>query len=136
MHPATCQIKKYKITLNFTPLEYGILLHNITYRLISVLCSWHKTKSHICLYRQFFIEWLNLEGIKKILPTGVYVKLTILTILESLFEANAMIILNGCIWSQSRHFCHFRNKRYTIVRASTVIVAIMILKYFQNWRKE
>jgi hypothetical protein len=41
--------------------------------LISVLCSWHKTKGHICQYRQSFMEWLNLEGIgdkkkKKILP--------------------------------------------------------------------
>jgi hypothetical protein len=27
-----------------------------------VLCSWHKTKSHICLHRQSFIGWLNLEG--------------------------------------------------------------------------
>jgi hypothetical protein len=31
--------------------------------LISVLCSWHKTKGHICQYRQSFMEWLNLEGI-------------------------------------------------------------------------
>jgi hypothetical protein len=28
-----------------------------------VLCFWHKTKSHICLHRQAFMEWLNLEGI-------------------------------------------------------------------------
>jgi hypothetical protein len=28
-----------------------------------VLCSWHKTKGHICQYRQSFMEWLNLEGI-------------------------------------------------------------------------
>jgi hypothetical protein len=28
-----------------------------------VLCYWHKTKSHICLLRQSFMEWLNLEGI-------------------------------------------------------------------------
>jgi hypothetical protein len=31
--------------------------------LISVLCSWHKTKSHIGLLCQSFMEWLNLEGI-------------------------------------------------------------------------
>jgi hypothetical protein len=30
---------------------------------LSALCSWHKTKSHICLHRQSFVEWLNLEGI-------------------------------------------------------------------------
>jgi hypothetical protein len=36
-----------------------------------VLCSWHKTKSHICQYRQPFMEWLNLESIgdKKITVT-------------------------------------------------------------------
>jgi hypothetical protein len=28
-----------------------------------VLCSWDWNKSHICLYRQSFMEWLNLEGI-------------------------------------------------------------------------
>jgi hypothetical protein len=29
-----------------------------------VLCSWHKTKRHICLLRQSLMEWLNLEGIE------------------------------------------------------------------------
>jgi hypothetical protein len=31
-----------------------------------VLCSCHKTKSHICLLCQSFVEWLNLEGIDDI----------------------------------------------------------------------
>jgi hypothetical protein len=31
--------------------------------MLLALCSWHKTKSHICLLRQSFMEWLNLEGI-------------------------------------------------------------------------
>jgi hypothetical protein len=37
-----------------------------------VFCSWHKTKSHIWLYCQCFIQWLNLEGIgdkKKLFTT-------------------------------------------------------------------
>jgi hypothetical protein len=38
-----------------------------------VPCSWHKTKSHICLLRQSLMEWMNLEGIgtkKKKKKTG------------------------------------------------------------------
>jgi hypothetical protein len=29
----------------------------------SVLCSWHKSKRHICLHHEPSMEWLNLEGI-------------------------------------------------------------------------
>jgi hypothetical protein len=38
---------------------------NRHWQLISVLCSWHKTKSHICPSRQYFIKGFNSESIVK-----------------------------------------------------------------------